>query len=114
MTLRLAAASTLDKLKQVPTDFWMRLGLFVAAIVAVVIVLRLVANVNKVVLVVVLAVAGSMMGFNWIYQRNEPAFLTPVVERIAPFFPSKNGYSAKQGEPVPTPTPTPAQARVGR
>ena len=38
----------------------------------------------------------AFVGFNWIYERNEPAFLTPIVEKIAPFFPAKDSYGAKQ------------------
>lgn len=26
--------------------------------------------------------------FNWLYYRSEPAFLSPVMEALAPFFPS--------------------------
>jgi hypothetical protein len=36
------------------------------------------------------------MWFNWIYHRTEPKFLTPLVDRIAPFFPSAGSYDAKQ------------------
>jgi len=34
--------------------------------------------------------------FSWVYNRNEPKFLTPIVEKIAPFFPSAGAYNAKQ------------------
>jgi hypothetical protein len=98
--LAAAAATTLDKLKRVPPDFWMKLGLVVAAIVVAVIVLRKVAGMNKLVLAIIVFVVLTIIGFNWIYERNEPAFLTPVVNKIAPFFPSKGSYSTKQaGQP---------------
>jgi hypothetical protein len=45
--------------------------------------------VNKVVLAVVVLVVLSIIGFNWIYERNEPAWATPVIEKIAEFLPSK-------------------------
>jgi hypothetical protein len=38
----------------------------------------------------------SSLGFNWVYERNEPKFMTPFVEKIAPFFPSKTSYTTKQ------------------
>jgi hypothetical protein len=90
------AASTLDKLKDIPTDVWVKLALAVLGLVIVIIVLRKIAQVNKLVLVVVVLVTLSFMGFSWIYERNEPKFLTPVVEKIAPFFPSKGAYGNKQ------------------
>jgi hypothetical protein len=44
---------------------------------------------NKVVLGVIVAVGLSFVGFSWIYERNEPDWATPVVSRLADFFPSK-------------------------
>ena len=61
-----------------------------------VIVLRKIARMNKVVLAVIVFVVVVIMGFSWVYERNEPAFLTPLVEKIAPFFPSKGAYGNQQ------------------
>lgn len=99
----LAAASThtsaLEKLKQVPADFWLKIGIAVLVVIAVVLILRKLAQTNKVVLAVVVLIVVSAVGFNWIYQRNEPAWATPVVEKLAAFFPSKGTYSTKQARP---------------
>ena len=84
-----AAPTALEKLKQIPPAFWMKAGIAVLAVVVAVIVLRKVAQMNKVVLTVVVLIVLSMVGFNWIYQRNEPAWATPVVEKLSGFFPSK-------------------------
>jgi apolipoprotein N-acyltransferase len=94
--LAAATANTtpLEKLKQVPPEFWLKLGLAILAVVVVVIALRKLAQVNKVVLGVVVFVGLTIVGFNWIYERNEPAWATPVVEVLAEFFPSK-GVPAK-------------------
>ena len=95
----LAAVSTnpsaLEKLKDVPPAFWLKLGLAILGVIVVVIALRKLAQVNKVVLIAVLVVIGSAIGFNWIYERNEPAWATPVVEKLAEFFPSKGAYPSK-------------------
>jgi apolipoprotein N-acyltransferase len=100
-----ATATTLDKLKKVPPDFWWKLGLVIAALVVAVLILRKVAGMNKMVLAIIIFVVVTIIGFNWIYERNEPAFLTPIVNKIAPFFPSKGSYNAKQAtQPLP-PTP---------
>jgi hypothetical protein len=38
----------------------------------------------------------GILWFNWIYYRTEPKFLTPLINRIAPFFPTAGAYDAKQ------------------
>jgi hypothetical protein len=38
----------------------------------------------------------SILFFSWVYNRNEPKWLTPVVEKIAPFFPTAGAYNNKQ------------------
>lgn len=95
----LAAASTnpsaLETLRDVPPAFWLKLGLAILVVVLVVIVLRKLAQTNKVVLVVLFLLVGTMIGFTWIYERNEPAWATPVVEKLAEFFPSKGAYRSK-------------------
>jgi hypothetical protein len=90
------AASTLDKLKEIPADVWIKLGLAVLGLVVVIIVLRKVAQVNKLVLIMIVLFVLSVLGFNWIYERNEPKFMTPIIEKIAPFFPAKDSYGSKQ------------------
>ena len=85
-----AAVTLLDRLHQVPPGVWLRIGAAILALVVVVIVLRKVAKMNKVLLAVVVALVLTIVGFNWIYQRNEPAWATPVIEKIAPFFPTKD------------------------
>jgi hypothetical protein len=48
---------------------------------------------NKLVLALIVFVVGGVLGFTWIYERNEPAFMTPIIDPIANsgFFPTKNG-----------------------
>jgi hypothetical protein len=90
------AASTLDKLKDIPADVWVKLGIAVVALIVVIIVLRKIAQVNKLVLIMVVLLTLSFVGFSWIYERNEPKWMTPIVEKIAPFFPAKDSYGSKQ------------------
>ena len=94
--MSLFAVTTAEKLQKIPTAFWINLGIVVLVIISVVIIMRKLAGTNKVVLAVVSLIIISVVGFNWIYERNEPAFLTPVVDKIAGFFPTKAGYKAKQ------------------
>ena len=84
-----APHSTMDRLRQIPWEFWWKMGLGIIGLVVAVILLRKLAKVNKVVLGIGVALVLSIIGFNWIYERNEPAWATPAVHWLAGFFPSK-------------------------
>lgn len=87
-----AAAETatgVSRLGRVPVEFWVKLGLAIVLIVAVVYVLRKLAHMNKGVLCAVVLLVISFVGFNWVYERNEPTWATPVVSFLADFLPSK-------------------------
>ena len=92
----LLAVSTLDKLKDVPRNVWLVLGAIVLGLILLIVLLRKLAHVNKLVLTIVVLFAMSVFFFSWVYERNEPAFMTPVIEKIAPFFPAKDAYGGKQ------------------
>jgi hypothetical protein len=73
----------------------------VLGVIVVFIVLRMVLKVNKFVLGGVAFIASGLIWFNWIYHRNEPKFLTPLMNKIAPFFPAAGAYETKQaGTPL--------------
>lgn len=97
LVIAAAATTTADRLSQIPMEFWIRLGLAVLVLAGAVIVLRKVAKVNKVVLTVIVGLLVSIVGFNWIYERNEPSWATPAVSWLAGFFPSKGMYDKKAG-----------------
>lgn len=90
------AATALETAKAIPPATWLKLGIGIAAFVIAVIVLRKVAQMNKVVLGVVVCVVLSIVFFSWVYHRNEPKWLTPVVDKIAPFFPSAGHFDKAQ------------------
>lgn len=87
--LAAATKSASSSFAGVPVDVWVKLGIGVAALILGVLILRKLAKVNKVVLTVVVMLVLSFVGFNWIYNRNEPAWATPVVQWLAGFFPTK-------------------------
>ena len=59
------------------------------AVVALVFFLRKVAQMNKVILAVVVFLVVGIGGFDWIYERDEPVWATPVVSFFAGFLPTK-------------------------
>ncbi len=96
----LFAVSALEKVSQVPNKVWLNIAMGFLILFAVVYFAKQAAQVNKIWLTIIVAVVLAMVGFNWIYSRNEPKFLTPFVDKLAPFFPSASGYAAKQQLPA--------------
>jgi len=92
----LFAVSAIEKAQSMKPEVWLKIGIAVVAVVAAVILYRRIMRVNKVIAGVVIFVVCTVVFFSWVYNRNEPKFLTPIVEKIAPFFPSAGAYSSKQ------------------
>ncbi len=98
----LLAVTAMEKLKTAPPAVWVKIGIAVAAFIISILVLRRVMKMNKIIAAIIVFVVATVVFFSWVYNRNEPKFLTPLVERIAPFFPSAGSYASKQGS---TPKP---------
>jgi hypothetical protein len=88
--------TTLDKLRAIPPAVWGKLGLGVLGVIVVFIVIQRVLKINKFVLGGAVFIGTGLLWFNWIYHRTEPKFLTPLVDRVAPFFPTAGAYEVKQ------------------
>lgn len=88
------AATALEKMQAVPTKVWINCALGILIFFVAIFLLRKAAEMNKVLLAVIIFIVVTTLGFNWVYSRNEPKFLTPVIEPIANFFPS----AAKKAE----------------
>ncbi len=86
-----ASPSFPDRLREVPPDVWLKLGLGILALIVLVIVLRKLAKMNKFILGFLVLLGLTFLGFNWLYERNEPAWATPFVQAVAGFFPAKPG-----------------------
>ncbi len=92
----LFAATALEKLQDVPKAFWVNVLMAVGAFIVAVILIRHAARMNKFVLGMIVFLFVAVVCFQWVFERNEPKFLTPYVEKIAPFLPSKIDYYGKQ------------------
>ena len=95
-----ATKSAADRLREIPNEFWIKIGIGILILVGVVVALRKLAKVNKIVLTIVVLLVGSIIGFNWIYERNEPAWATPAVNWLANYFPTKGAIQAGPGKGV--------------
>jgi glucan phosphoethanolaminetransferase (alkaline phosphatase superfamily) len=112
--LATAAATPLEKLHNVSGQFWIKVLLVFLVLAVIVAVLKWLSGVNRIFMIIIGCVVIGVFGFTWIYERNEPAFLTPIIDPIANsgFFPSKGAYGNKQKQDVldhknapATPTP---------
>lgn len=74
---------------KLPESDWLRFGVLLLALLAVLQLMRLVGRVNRTFLLVVVAMGTFMLFANWVRHRSEPTFLTPVVDAVAPYFPTK-------------------------
>jgi hypothetical protein len=90
------AVTALEKLQTLPPAVWLKIGIVVGGFIITILVFRRVMKMNKIIAGVVVFVVVTVVFFSWVYNRNEPKFLTPLVERVAPFFPSAGSYSSKQ------------------
>tara|TARA_R110002050_G_scaffold218287_2_gene354218 strand:+ start:297 stop:575 length:279 start_codon:yes stop_codon:yes gene_type:complete len=84
------AVTTLEKLQGVPPRFWVNVLLAAGAVIVGYILLRHAAQMNRLILTLIIGLFLLVTGFQWIFERNEPRFMTPFVEVIAPFFPQRS------------------------
>lgn len=96
----LLAATALEKMQAVPMKVWVNVALFLLIFVVALFIIRKAAEMNKVLLAVIIFVVLSIVGFNWIYSRNEPKFLTPIIDPIAKFFPTAEKQAEKEKKPL--------------
>jgi len=86
------ALTTMEKLQQVPSSFWSNCLLIIMGGVMALILVRHAKQMNKMVLGTMIFLFFTTVCFTWVYERNEPKALTPLVNAIAPFLPSKLTY----------------------
>jgi hypothetical protein len=89
VVLAAAPPSALDQLRAVPKQTWINLAICVIAVIAIVKLWKGLRAINEFVPYIAAVLAGFLILFYWVYERAEPRFLTPVVEQLAHFFPTK-------------------------
>lgn len=92
----LLAVTAVEKMKTLKPEVWLKIGIAVVGFLLAVLLFRRIMRMNKIIAGVVVFVGVSVLFFSWVYNRNEPRFMTPIVEKIAPFFPSAGAYNSKQ------------------
>jgi predicted membrane channel-forming protein YqfA (hemolysin III family) len=113
------ALTTMDKVRQLPAQDLANLGLAILVLVVAVFLIKQASRLNKTVVFLVLGGVVFVVGTTWVYQRNEPKFLTPFVDSVAAFFPkTPTPYSqrpepgADKAKPAEPKTPPPPPSKV--
>jgi hypothetical protein len=111
------AAGTMEKLRHVPLKNLANLGLAILILVVAVFLIKRAAKMNRIILVIVGTMIVIVVTMTWVYQRNEPKVLSPVIDFVRPFFPSAPPPLSSRPEPgipsapkkpqAPPPAPTP-------
>ena len=73
----LFATTTLEKLQAGPQRFWVNAAIFIIGGWVAIMLIRHAARMNRMVLTMIILVSFTTVGFQWIWERNEPRFLTP-------------------------------------
>ena len=82
------AVSTLDKLRHVPLERVADLGLAIVILIVAVFLIKKAARMNKIILLIIGSAILVILTMTWVYQRNEPACLSPFIDTICHYFPS--------------------------
>ena len=96
--MNISAVIAFGKVRTLSPQVWVHLCIVVLAVLLTVALIRQVVQMNKMLLSTLVFVVGSLFFFQWIYERNEPAFLTAAIDRLAPYFPAKDNYVRRQGQ----------------
>jgi hypothetical protein len=88
--LAAAPPSAWEQVKHVPKETWINIAICVVALVGIIWAWRALKKINDFVPYIAAVVAAGLIFFYWVYERSEPKFLTPVIDKIAPFFPTKS------------------------
>jgi hypothetical protein len=74
----------------VPRDTWINLALCIVAVVVVVRMWRALRSWNEYAPYLAAMFAASAIFFYWVYERTEPDFMTPIVQPMSHFLPSRS------------------------
>jgi hypothetical protein len=104
------AVSALDKLRQVPLKNLAIFGLIILAVIVLIFLIKKAAGMNRIIFVIVGGTLVLVLMLNWIFQRTEPKFLTPLIDKIAPMFSAvaPQSLSGRPDKSDPSAVKTPA------
>jgi hypothetical protein len=117
------AVDVMEKLRHVPLKNLGFLALGILGLIVAIILIKKAAGMNRIIFVIIAGTICVVILMTWVYERNEPAFLTPMIDKMAPFFPSApqplsarpdksdpGGPKKPAAQPAPAGQPAPPKA----
>jgi hypothetical protein len=92
LTLLAAQSSVWDQVQRVPRQFWINAIICVLAVLLVARLWREMKRLNDYAPYIVAVIVTTTVFFYWVYNRTEPRILSPLVDRLMPFFPTKSKH----------------------
>jgi hypothetical protein len=90
LTTLAAQANFLEKLRRVPSGTWLTLGAWILAVIVIVKLWRGLKTVNDYAPYMAAVFVGVVLFLTMVYNRTEPRFLSPLVDRLTAFLPTKS------------------------
>lgn len=90
LTLLAAQPSLVEQVRRVPGSTWITLLTSLIAVVVIVRLWRGLKRINDYAPYLAAMFGGAVLFLLMVYNRSEPRFLTPLVERLTAFFPTKS------------------------
>ncbi|MDR0353516.1 MAG: hypothetical protein LBI02_09290 [Opitutaceae bacterium] len=84
--MSLLLLANVENLAGRPVEFWIKALLIIVGLFVLFWILEKLFKTSRLILSIALLVVIVMIGYNWIYHRNEPAFMTPALDILAPVF----------------------------
>ena len=82
------AVSAIEKIRHLPKKNLVNLGLVALLVLVVIVLFKVAARMNKFVLGIIILVTLMVLMLTWVHERNEPKFLSPIIDAIAPYVPN--------------------------
>ena len=88
----LFAVNIIHQIKGLPRKDVINFGLGLLVLLVLIFLIKVAARMNKFILGIVVVVMIMVVLSTWVYERNEPKFLSPFVDSIASYFPNRLKY----------------------
>jgi MFS superfamily sulfate permease-like transporter len=82
------AVSAIEKIRHLPKKNLVNLGLATLLVLVVIVLFKVAARMNKFLLGIIILVTLMVLMLTWVHERNEPKFLSPIIDAIAPYVPN--------------------------
>ncbi|MDR0901472.1 MAG: hypothetical protein LBM92_01745 [Opitutaceae bacterium] len=87
--------ANVENLADLTVEFWVEVLLVIAGLFVLSFIFEKLFKTSRLILGIAFLAVIAIIGYKWIRHRNEPAFMTPVINVLAPIF----GGSARRAAP---------------